>query len=387
MNELLLYVSSILVISLLFAFLAWRLYGEEAVDFFGPDLLEDLDTKELFNKRKRLGMLSEMLRAVEIAFIFLIVYAVSLQPATRATSLSVFFRAPWFRIPLVVASSLTIIWCVFLGPWLLMKKKREGASFRDGYVWKYIRRPYLMWIPYIIGVYYLMGGLIAVVLVTCAQYDVRALSELSTSVQSIHGTGLESIQLATLELNSFGRHISSFSQKYILVSILAFIFVFIEQHSYMENTQFLVSLNIMKIGVFLLLIGVLAVSLVYLPMIYNDVHDQIQIRLDNLMGTLSASEGITDTLTVLRETQEHIESHDLRWLFLNTITGFGNIISLIVVGGILLIRNIFFKEIPFRRMAEYILPTFVIKAVDKAISTFGLQSSKDALASPESNGE
>ena len=136
-----------------------------------------------------------------------------------------------------------------------------------------------------------------------------------------------------------------------------------------------------------MLIGVLTVSLVYLPMIYNDVHDQIQIRLDNLTGTLSASEGITDTLTVLRETQEHIESHDLRWLFLNTITGFGNIISLIVVGGILLIRNIFFKEIPFRRMAEYILPTFVIEAVDKAISTFGLQSSTAEVDTTQSGDE
>lgn len=387
MKEVLFYESSILAVSLLFAFLAWRLYGKEAVDFFGPDLLEDLNTKQLFDKRKKLGMLSEMLRAVVVAFICLIVYAVSLQPTTRDISLSVVFQAPWFQIPLLVASSLTIIWCVFLGPWKVMNKKAKGARFRDKNVWKYIRLPYLMWIPYIIGVYYLMGGFIVAVLVITARSDISILSELSSSVQSIQGTGIESFQLSTLELNRFGRHISSFSQKYILVSILAFIFVVIEQHSYMEKTQFLVSLNLMKIGVFLLLIGVLAISLGYLPYIYDDVHNDIQNGLDDLMGTLSVSEEISDTLTVLRETQEHIESHNLRWLFLNIITGFGNIISLAGIGGILLIRNVFFKEIPFRRMAELILPTFLIKAIDKIISTFGLKSSTEEVETAKPDGE
>lgn len=388
MQEILLYVSSILAVSLLFAFLAWSLYGKEAVEKFGPDLEEfSLSKKILFRRRKKLGMLSEMLRAVEVALITIIIYAASIQSTTGAISLSVLFQAPWFQIPLLIASSLTIIWCVFLGPWMLMKEKAKGARFRDPDVWRYIRLPYLMWIPYLIGVYYLMGGLIVAVLVTCAQHDIRTLSELSNSVQSMHVTSIESIQLAALELNRFGRQISFYSQKYILAIILAIIFVVIEQHSYMEKTQFGVSMDIMKAGVLFMFIGILVVSLGYLPMIYRDVHFQIQIALDNMVGTLSISEEITDTLTVLRETQEHIESHDLRWLFLNMITGYGNIISLTVIGGSFLLRNVFFKEVPFRKMAQLMLPTFFMNAIDQVTNTFGFQYSADALATPEVDGK
>lgn len=388
MQEILLYVSSILAVSLLFAFLAWSLYGKEAVEKFGPDLEEfSLSKKILFRRRKKLGMLSEMLRAVEVALITIIIYAASIQSTTGAISLSVLFQAPWFQIPLLIASSLTIIWCVFLGPWMLMKEKAKGARFRDPDVWRYIRLPYLMWIPYLIGVYYLMGGLIVAVLVTCAQHDIRTLSELSNSVQSMHVTSIESIQLAALELNRFGRQISFYSQKYILAIILAIIFVVIEQHSYMEKTQFGVSMDIMKAGVLFMFIGILVVSLGYLPMIYRDVHFQIQIALDNMVGTLSISEEITDTLTVLRETQEHIESHDLRWLFLNMITGYGNIISLTVIGGSFLLRNVFFKEVPFRKMAKLMLPTFFMNVIDQVTNTFGFQHSADALATPEVDGK
>lgn len=409
MKEILLYVSSILAVSLLFAFNAWRLYGKEALEKFGPELKDlTLVGDDLIKEKKKLGMLAEMFRAIELALISTVIYVACTSATTEVISLSKLFQTPWFQIPLLLASSATVIWCVFLGPWMLMDEKMKGARFWDPNVWRDIRRPYLMWIPYLIGVYYLMGGLIVAVLVTCAQHENRGLLELATSVQPMPGVGLESIQRAALELYRFGRDISLYSQKYVMVSILALIFVVIEQHSYMEKTQFLGSLNLMKSGVVLLLIGTLGVSLGYLPTIYRNVHKEIQSALDEFVEELEipenlsatpttlaktqeqpeSPEDLSSTLTTLADTQEQLESHDLRWLFISTISGYANILTLAVIGGSILIRKAFFKEIPVGQIAMIVLPDFMMKGFGRMTETLGIQHNKASdLATPKVDGK
>jgi hypothetical protein len=374
MKEILTFESPILVISLLFAFLAWSLYGEEAVEKFAPDLKASSNNEKFFRRRKTLGMLSEMLRAVEVAIISTLIYVTSVESTAGIISLSELIGSPWFRIPVMVASSLTIIWCAYLGPWMLMNDFSKYKNFWDKHVRRKIRLPYLMWIPYLIGVFYLMGGIIVAVLVGCVKLEAEALSGIENSIRSIQGTNLESILRATLELNRFGRSISFYSQKYILVSILAIIFVIIEQHSYMKKTQWLGNLDIMKSGVVVLFSTVLVVSLLYMPMIYHGVHSQLETALDSLMINLNVSSENTDPFIAMREMYKYLESYDLPWLYGNIITGYGNIITLIVIGGSFLLRNFFFKEFPFNKITKLMLPSFLMNAIEKALGTFGIKS-------------
>ena len=388
MKEILLYESSILVVALLFAFSAWSLYGKEAVEYFGPDLKDSpLVGEKLIKKKRRLGMLAEMFRAVELALISTVIYITCTGANAEAISFSKLFQDERIMIVLLLASSLTIIWCMYLGPRKLMNEKMKGARFWDPHVWKYIRLPYLMWIPYLIGVYYLMGGFIVAVLGTCATQEIKALSEASAYFKPIQGMDIEGIQLATLQLNEFGRMISSYSQKYVMVSILALAFVIIEQHSYMEKTQFLVSLDIMKLGVVLLLVGALGLSLGYLPIIYSDVHKEVQSTLDEFVDKLENPEDLSATLSTLADTQEQLESHDFRWLFISTISGYANIITLTVIGGSLIIRKAFFEHIPISVIARLVLPDFIIKVAKRTTGTLGIQYSKETPATAKVDGE
>lgn len=388
MKEILLYESSILVVALLFAFAAWSLYGKEAVEYFGPDLKDSpLLGKELIEKKRRLGMMAEMFRAIELALISTVIYIACTSGNTEAISLSKLFQDKRILIVLLSASSLTIGWCVFWGPRKLMNEQMKDAHFWDSKVWKEIRLPYLMWIPYLIGVYYLMGGFIVAVLGTCATQEIKVLSEASAYFKPIQGMDIENIQLATLQLNEFGRMISSYSQKYVMVSILALTFVVIEQHSYMEKTQFLVSLDIMKLGVVLLLVGTLGISLGYLPMIYSDVHKEVQCTLDEFVDKLENPEGLSATLTTLSDTQEQLESHDFRWLFISTISGYANILTLTVIGGSLIIRKAFFDHIPISIITRLVLPDFIIKLLERTTGMLGIQYSMETPATPKVDGE
>jgi hypothetical protein len=256
-----------------------------------------------------------------------------------------------------------------------MEEYSSNQKFFSKYVWKNIRLPYLMWIPYIIGVYYLMGGIIVLVLGCCAGREFTALSELEHLIRSLNGSTLVDIQVGLYKTVQFGRLVSFFSQKYIMVSIFAIAFVFIEQHSYMEKTQYLGNLNVLKYGIILIFLSTIAMSFGYLPMKYLSIHTTIQNLLETFVdhsyqtGTYDPAL-IESVLTI----QDSLESYNLNWLFLKNITGYGNILTLSVIGGGLLVQRLFFQDIPFRKVFELLLPSDIMEFWDGFLRSLGFTS-------------
>lgn len=373
MNEILIAEAIILLISVLFAYFAWRLYGIELVNKFGPgEKIVRSKTSKNFSKKQRLGMFSEIFRAVEVYLISLLVFLSCSTAITGKLSRSDLSQFPWAKWILIIASSATIVWCVYFGPKGVMDDFSKDKQFFSPYVWKNIRLPYLMWIPYIIGVYYVMGGLIILILTSCATREFTTLTELELLIRSLHGSSISDIQFGLYKTIQYGRLISLFSQKYIMVSIIAFAFVVIEQQSYMEKTQYLGNLNILKWGIVIIFIAAIVMGFGYLPMKYLSIHNYLVSSLDSFMdgylqnGMIDA--GLTEAALNI---QDSLDSYDLNWLFIKNITGYGNLLTLSVIGGGILIQRLFFKEFPLRKIFEYLLPESIIGTWDGLIQTLG----------------
>jgi hypothetical protein len=141
----------------------------------------------------------------------------------------------------------------------------------------------------------------------------------------------------------------------------------------------------LKSIVFLLFIASLVISLGYLPMVYHGVHSHIQAGLYDSVDALSLSDDISAPLDTLAQTHDQLESHDLSWLFIRTISGYANLLTLVVIGGTILIQRLFFKTIPMRKIAELVLPKFILDAIDKIIGSLGLQRSISPLATAKAD--
>jgi hypothetical protein len=193
---------------------------------------------------------------------------------------------------------------------------------------------------------------------------------------------LGGLQLGAVQLSELGRMVSFYSQKYLMVSVLAIVFVAVEHHSYMEKTQWLGNLDVMKLGVVVLFAGALVISLVQRPITYRTVHAGIQDALDQQVKTISTSDDRLEEGAILRDTQEFLENHDINWVYVKTLTGYGNILTLIIVGGALLVQRLFFKDTWVRKFVDLMLPEFIVKAAAKATNTFGFKRSPDSQTEP-----
>lgn len=373
MREILILESIILMISVIFAYLAWNLYGVELINKFGPKLDNSkLKEKDIFQRRRVLGRFSEIFRAIEVYILSLLIFFACTISTTEKLTLSDISQFQWVKWVLILASSLTIVWCAYFGPKGVMEEYSENQKFFSKHVWRKIRLPYLLWIPYIIGVYYLMGGIIILVLGSCASREFTALLELEQLIRSLNGSSLVDIQLGLFKTIQFGRLVSFFSQKYIMVSIFAIAFIFIEQHSYMETTQYLGNLNVLKWGIVIIFLGTIAMSFGYLPTKYLSIHNKIQNMLEVFVdgsyrnGTYDTA--LTESVLII---QDSLEDYNLNWLYIKNITGYGNILTLSVIGGGLLVQRIFFKDIPFRKLFELLLPSDVMTFWDNLVQNLG----------------
>jgi hypothetical protein len=188
------------------------------------------------------------------------------------------------------------------------------------------------------------------------------------------------VQFGLFKTIQYGRMVSFFSQKYIMVSIFAFAFVYLEQQTYMEKTQYIQNLNILKWGIVIIFILALGMGFGFLPMKYLSIHNEVFSMLESFTDN-NFQKGIVDpaiTQAAL-EIQDSLENYDLNWLFIKNITGYGNLLTLLVIGGGFLVQRVFFRQFPIRKIFENLFPETVIKFWDQMVETLGLinQESND----------
>ncbi|HLC04756.1 MAG TPA: hypothetical protein VJK02_17105 [Anaerolineales bacterium] len=357
--------------AILSVFAAWQLSGDELIDKFGPEEVVGGDHETRQKIRQRRGMLAEMTRALVVMVLSILTLLLFDQ---RMDVVVGYARSKWFGLLIGIPTLVSAVWCCYIAP----AKLAAGRSLPARHRLLHLHLAYTMWLPYIVAVYYLMGG---VLVVTVVDTSIADLGHLTASVEALRGVEVNDVaglMRASLTLADFGRWISSASQKYLVVGIMAFVYLIIEQQSNMVSTQWLGNLDLLKVGVGVLFAAVLLLGLIVLPTRYGVEHSAVQQLIDSrALGTASPED-----LDRLLEVQKYVDDHSLRWVFVETIAGYGNLLTLTSIGGFLAFQRLFFREIPLGRVAKLILPEFVMKRLSKVGEVLGISGKPASKPEP-----
>jgi hypothetical protein len=350
-------------VAILFAFAAWSLYGKELIDKFGPRTVVEEDGGKRQEIRRRRGMIAEMTRALVVMALSMLTLLLFNQ---RIGVLNGYAHSKWFGLVIGIPTLASAAWCCYIAP----AKLAAGRSLPLGYRLHRLHLAYTMWVPYIVAVYYLLGGVMVITVVEGAIADLGHLTASVQSLRAVAANDVAGLMRTSLALADFGRWISSASQKYLVVGILAFVYLIIEQQSSMESTQWLGNLDLLKVAVGFLFAAALLLGLIVLPTRYGVEHSRVQQLVDSRTLATAAPEDLDRLL----EVQKYMDDHSLRWVFVETIAGYGNLLTLTSIGGFLLVQRLFFREIPVGYVARLILPSFVTKRIPAVGEVLGISS-------------
>jgi len=266
----------------------------------------------------------------------------------------------FFRWCFLIAFFMCFFWCVYAGPrFFAIRYCGEFKYFSRTHFRRFIR-PYLAWLPYALFIFGGIGLLTLSMIVGGVAADAAALQSLSNEINTLQVDDVKHIQFAMIRLIGFGDFISEISQKYVLTTLLIFSYVIIEQRTSMKNTILDTSVERLKYFVWVALIFTLGFSLVILPNQYNAARIRIQDRVEE-MTFISMTDHLTDVLSI----QKSLEEHDLKWVFLNIVTGYGNLLTAAVVGIIVYLWRLFFVDVPVRYIIRLIIPRYILERMNR----------------------
>ncbi len=337
------------------------LTSKEMVQVFGPKIVPrvPLSAAKLLERRRRAGMLTELLRALLLTMFSLLTIPFYVNHGLRVQDT---LLHPLFFYPFAATILLAVLWNFWLGPRAfarmhsgkpnLLPLKRLRAYFV----------PYAVWILYPVLIWGGIGLLTLVLIVQNIGFDAQAFQKLTAAVTTLAASNqVDTLQLATARLVQFGDWITLTAQKYTLTTVLIFIYAVIEQRSSMHATIMESSVERTKLMIWAALILTLTFSLVVMPWQYEQLQLQIKQQLTVVVDQNPAPEIIRDVLSVHR----NLEDHDLKWLLLNVITGYGNLLTLAVAALAFALWRLFFDKVPLRHFIRLIVPKIIIREIDR----------------------
>jgi hypothetical protein len=371
MGNLVLLEVALATIAILSVSAAWLLSRDELIDKFGPThiVAKDLPTRQKIRQRR--GMLAEMTRALVVMVLSTLTLLLFDQ---RIEAVVGYTRGRWFGILIGIPTLVSAVWCCYIAP----AKLAAGRSLPLRHKLLHLHLAYTMWLPYIVAVYYCMGGLLLVTVVDTAVAD---LGHLTASVEALRGVEAQDVaglMRASLTLADFGRWVSSASQKYLVVGIMAFVYLIIEQQSNMVSTQWLGNLDLLKVGVGVLFAAALLLGLIVLPTRYGVELSGVQ----RLIDAMPLAEAPPEDLDRLLEVQRYVDDHSLRWVFVETVAGYGNLLTLTTIGGFFALQRLFFRQVQPGRVAALILPDFLIRRISRAGEVLGITAKPPSETEP-----
>jgi hypothetical protein len=220
-----------------------------------------------------------------------------------------------------------------------------------------------------------MGALMAIVAFLGAKTDylftTQTIREVTPIISSI--TNTSSFIHAVIQLQELGILLGKIAQKYIVLGFMGLIYMVLEQRTNIKQTLRPVSVDRMKIGVWILFIITLGFSLFYLPYIYSNLHIQISrtSTLDTVLAGINKSN--VAELREYLEIRDYLNDHNTSWFLIKIFTGYGNIISLLILGILWVLRKTIFENIPAKEIIRIIFPTFVSKNIDAVFDELDLE--------------
>lgn len=365
MVTIVLVVIAFFVTSMISSYLTWGpLTSSEMVDYFGPPInaKEKMTEKVLHERKRKAGMMAEILRAFLIsAFCMMVLpfYSTSIEVGNVLFS-------PFFRWSFLGVFVISFLWCFYLGPrFFALRHCGSYRYFSSTHFRKYIR-PYWAWFPYPLLIFGGIGILTFVMIVEGIISDADAVRLYAGQINGILLMDIEHIQYATIRLIEFGDLISEISQKYVLTTALIFLYVIIEQRSSMHNTILDTSVERLKYFVWAGLIFTVGFSLVVLPSQYDSIHMRIQNSIESMSYDLIYPDHLGDVLSM----QKTLEDHDLRWVFLKIVTGYGNILTAAIVGIGIVAWRLFFEKVPVKYILGLVVPKYIMNRLEKISEDF-----------------
>lgn len=355
---------SFLIFSLISTYLTWGpLTSREMVDYFSPQIRTDskLSDAEMYERRRKAGYSAEALRAIMITVFGLIAipfYATSV--SVRSVLLSPFFQWSFLTIALLV-----FVYSLYFGPRFFAIKYCGDFKFNKFYFQKFMR-PYWVWLFYPLLIFGGTGLLVFMMIVWGISIDIERLQVYRAHIYNISINEAADVQLAIIRLNQFGSFISSISQKYVLTSVLTFIYVIIEQRSSMRNTILDSSVERLKYAVWTGMIFTVIFSLVVLPSQYQELHSYLQNRVEALPFESVYPDHLSDVLAI----QQSLADHNLKWLMLQIVTGYGNLLTAAIIGLSVFLWKFFFDKVPVKHIVRLMVPKNIMEWFDQFTEGF-----------------
>ncbi len=250
----------------------------------------------------------------------------------------------------------------YWGPREAAKEMTLKAPFRftSRSTWEEVIGPYLVSLPYMLAVVAGVGGLITAAIVLSVNVDLNDLQELSKKLEQYPTSTANDLQIAAILLVDFGQWIARLSQKYIAASILAFVYLVVEQRSIFHKTILPESIDKIKLGVWVLFFVSLGFSILYLPSQYSRLHVMI-LNAVEVNGTKFQN---LEELGVVMNVQQYLGDHDPQWLILQIISGYGNVLLIVLLGTMVLVKNLFFSDESFLSFAKLLIPSYLANRLE-----------------------
>jgi len=374
--------------SLISSYLTWgpKTTSDEMVDYFGPPIRTDrkLTEEEMRERKRKAGFSAETMRALLITVLGLIVipfYSASVDV------LSILY-SPFFRWVFCVVLIFCSVWSIYVGPSIFCrkdqeKKVKEGKLKEEEIVkldfWgkKYKEHkkiyliPYWCWWPYPVFIFGGVGVLTFMMVINSVVSDLSNLQSYSSSIDNILRamTDVEHVQYALVRLIGFGSLVSATSQKYILTTLLIFLYVIIEQRSSMRWTYLDNSVERLKYVVWVVLVFTIGLSIIVLPSQYQMFHSRLQKEVQKVSFDYVYPDHLSDVLSI----QKSLDDHDLKWVFLEIVTGPGNLLTLAIVSlSVFVWQNYIKGKVPPRTLLRLIVPLYIADRIDRFAEGFSV---------------
>ena len=93
-------------------------------------------------------------------------------------------------------------------------------------------------------------------------------------------------------------------------------------------------------------------SLVFLPIKYTQLHSRLLSEIDGLVSAPLIDEDLGDILS----SQNDLQDHNLQWLVLYSLTGYGNLLSYFIIVFSLFTWKVYFSKYPMRFLINLLVP-------------------------------
>jgi ribosomal protein S18 acetylase RimI-like enzyme len=106
--------------------------------------------------------------------------------------------------------------------------------------------------------------------------------------------------------------------------------------------------------------------LIVLPYQYQELHSYIRNKVETLPVDVIYAGHLSDVLSI----QQSLGDHDLKWLMLQIVTGYGNLLTAAIIGLSVFLWRLFFDEVPVKYIVRLLVPKSITERLNQFMEGF-----------------